>query len=124
MGDGANNHAIQRVLGLTPAIAPPPAIASRGPLFISHLNEGLLIRKVAPTYPKLAMMTRQQGSVILEATIGRDGSIENLRAVSGPPLLLGAAIEAVRQWRYRPYLLNNQPVEVETQITVNFILGQ
>jgi len=124
VGDGANNRAIQRMIGLTPPVTPPPVIASRGPLFISHLNEGLLIRKVAPSYPKLAMIAHQQGSVILEATIARDGSIENLRAVSGPPLLLGAAIDAVRQWRYRPYLLNNQPVEVETQITVNFILGQ
>ena len=124
IGDGANNRAIQRVLGLTPPIAPPPASVSHGPLYISHLNEGLLIRKVAPAYPKLAMIAHQQGSVILEATIARDGSIENLRAVSGPPLLLGAAIDAVRQWRYRPYLLNNQAVEVETQITVNFVLGQ
>ena len=122
--NGTNNHAIDRVLGLKPAVAPPPPAITHGPLHLSHIDEGLLVRKVTPSYPKLAMISRQQGSVVLEATISRDGSIENLRAISGPPLLIGAAIDAVRQWRYRPYLLNDQPVEVETQITVNFSLQQ
>jgi protein TonB len=102
-----------------------PVAASIHPqrIRLSSINEGLLVHKVTPAYPKLAIAAHQQGSVILQATIGRDGTIENLHAISGPALLISAAIEAVKQWRYRPYLLNNQPVEVETQITVNFNLG-
>ena len=68
-------------------------------------------------------MARIQGQVLLQAVISKEGVIENLRVVSGHPMLATAAIEAVRQWRYRPYVLNNEPVEVETQITVNFGLG-
>ena len=60
--------------------------------------------------------------MVLSATISRDGTIENLHVISGHPMLVGAAVEAVRQWRYRPYLLNGQPVEVETQIMVNFTI--
>lgn len=125
-GTGTNNRVIADIIGHAVGNAAPPAPrpSLTSVRLTSQITEGLLIRKVTPSYPKLAMIARQQGSVILEATIARDGSIENLRAVSGPPLLLGAAIDAVRQWRYRPYLLNNQPVEVETQITVNFILAQ
>jgi protein TonB len=64
-----------------------------------------------------------QGVVLLEATIGTDGSIENLHVVSGHPMLVTAAVEAVKQWKYRPYLLNGQPVEVQTQVQVLFNLG-
>jgi protein TonB len=71
----------------------------------------------------LAITTHTQGSVVLQALISRTGEIENLRVVSGSPYLSRAALEAVRQWRYRPYRLNNEPVEVETQIVVNFTLG-
>jgi protein TonB len=86
------------------------------------VNEGDLVRKVLPTYPSLARSARIQGSVVLQAVISKQGLIENLRVLSGHPLLVPAAIEAVRQWRYRPYVLNNEPVEVETQVTVNFSL--
>jgi protein TonB len=103
-----------------PVAAPPPRIA---PVRISHMSEGDLIRKVLPAYPPLARMARIQGQVLLQAVISKEGVIENLRVVSGHPMLAPAAIEAVRQWRYRPYVLNNEPVEVETQITVNFGLG-
>ena len=85
--------------------------------------EGSLIRRVQPTYPPLARSARIQGPVILEAVISKAGTIDNLRVVSGHPMLVGAAIEAVSQWRYRPYILNGEAVEVETQITVNFVLG-
>jgi periplasmic protein TonB len=85
--------------------------------------EGALIQKVQPVYPRLAITTHTQGSVVLQALISRTGEIENLRVVSGSPYLSRAALEAVRQWRYRPYRLNNEPVEVETQIVVNFTLG-
>jgi len=85
--------------------------------------EGALIQKVQPVYPSLALMSHIQGPVVLQALISRAGEIENLRVVSGSPYLSRAALEAVRQWRYRPYRLNNEPVEVETQIVVNFTLG-
>jgi protein TonB len=103
-----------------PVVAPPVAVA---PVRISHVNEGDLVRKVLPTYPSLARSARIQGSVVLQAVISKQGLIENLRVLSGHPLLVPAAIEAVRQWRYRPYVLNNEPVEVETQVTVNFSLA-
>lgn len=89
----------------------------------SGVAEGLLIRQVRPQYPALARSARIQGTVILQAMIGKDGSIEKVRLLSGHPLLVQAAVEAVRQWRYRPYLLNNEPVEVDTTIQVNFTLG-
>jgi periplasmic protein TonB len=102
-------------------VAPPPARVA--PVRISHMSEGDLIHKVLPTYPPLARSARIQGQVVLQAIISRQGAIENLRVLTGPPMLVPAAIEAVRQWRYRPYVLNNEPVEVETQITVNFSLA-
>lgn len=104
-------------------------IIPRGPASIehtvrlSHMSEGDLVHKVLPTYPALARSARIQGAVILQAMIGKSGAIENLRLLSGHPILAPAAIEAVRQWRYRPYILNGEPVEVETQITVNFSLA-
>jgi protein TonB len=87
------------------------------------MSEGDLVRKVLPVYPPLARTARIQGQVVLQAVISKQGAIENLKLLAGHPMLVPAAIEAVRQWRYRPYLLNNDPVEVETQITVNFSLG-
>lgn len=104
-------------------VVPPVAPSIRSVRLTSGVTEGLLIRKVTPLYPTIARQARIQGPVILEATIGRDGTIENLHAISGHPMLTPAAIDAVKQWRYKPYLLNNEPVEVETQITVNFTLG-
>jgi len=89
----------------------------------STILQGSLIRRVQPTYPPLAKSARIQGPVILEAMISKAGTIDNLRVLSGHPMLVGAAIEAVGQWRYRPYILNGEAVEVETQITVNFVLG-
>jgi protein TonB len=84
---------------------------------------GLLIQKVTPTYPPIAKAARVQGTVVLQATISKQGTIEDLKVVSGPPMLQQAALDAVRQWRYRPYLLNNEPVEVETSVQVIFTLG-
>jgi protein TonB len=85
--------------------------------------EGSLIRRVQPVYPPLARSARVQGSVVLSALISKAGTMENLRVLSGHPLLVAAALEAVRQWRYRPYILNAEPIEVETQITVSFSLS-
>jgi protein TonB len=90
---------------------------------ISVIMEGNLVHRVQPQYPPLAIQTHTQGSVVLSAVIGRDGSIENLQVVSGHPMLVPAAIDAVRQWHYHPYVLNGEPIEVNTQVTVNFVLA-
>jgi periplasmic protein TonB len=101
-----------------PRLAPPAT-----PLRVSRMMEGNLIYRVQPAYPPLARQARIQGQVVLRAVISREGAIENLQVLSGHPMLAPAAVEAVRQWRYRPYYLNNSPVEVETQVTVNFVLS-
>jgi periplasmic protein TonB len=105
---------------IVPTVRPTPTVA---PLRVSRMSEGNLIRKVQPAYPALARTARIQGTVVLQAVISKQGAIENLKVLSGHPMLVQAAIEAVSQWRYRPYILNNEPVEVETQITVNFSLA-
>jgi protein TonB len=89
----------------------------------SGVTQGLLQHKVTPTYPQLAKSARVQGSVVLQAVIGKDGTVQNLRVVSGHPMLSQAAIEAVKQWKYKPYMLNGQPTEIDTTIQVNFTLA-
>ena len=84
------------------------------------VTKGLLIYRVEPTYPPLAQQARVQGVVVLTAVIDKRGDVEHLQVVSGHPLLASAAIEAVKQWRYKPFLLNGQPLEVETTVTVTF----
>jgi protein TonB len=83
-----------------------------------------LIRKVTPVYPPLAKQARIQGVVHFTAIIGKDGTIQNLTLLTGHPLLVEAARQAVSQWQYKPTLLNGEPVEVVTQIDVNFTLSQ
>lgn len=90
----------------------------------SIMMEGNLIHRVEPRYPPLAIQARIQGDVVLQAMISRSGMIENLQLVSGHPMLVRAAMDAVRQWRYRPYILNDEPIEVETQVTVKFVLNK
>jgi periplasmic protein TonB len=109
--------------GLNAIVPPPPPTPSAHPPRVSRMMEGNLIYRVQPQYSALARQARVQGIVVLRAMISREGKIENLQVVSGPPLLLKSAIDAVLQWRYRPYYLNNEPVEVETQVTVNFTLS-
>jgi len=87
---------------------------------VSHLSEAQLVNRVEPVYPHVAAIAGIQGQVKLHAIIARDGSIQSLNAISGHPLLVRAALDAVGQWRYRPYYLNGEAVEVETFITVNF----
>lgn len=120
----SNNPVMHSILGVGPTVLPPAVhpTVTRPPL-ISHMMEGNLIHKVQPEYPSLARQARIQGTAVLQAVISREGTIENLQVVSGPPMLVQAAIAAVRQWRYRPYFLNGAAVEVETQVTVNFVLG-
>jgi TonB family protein len=86
------------------------------------VTRGLLIHRVNPVYPPDARRNHVEGKVLLNAVIGTDGSIKNLQVVSGPKELIDSAVGAVQQWRYRPYLLQNRPVEVETTIEVNYLL--
>ena len=104
-----------------PTAAPPtPTRTFR----TSSMMQGSLMQRVEPAYPPLARNARIQGAVVLEAVISKAGTIENLRLISGHPMLVAAAIDAVRQWKYRPYILNDEAIEVETQITVNFVLAK
>ena len=87
------------------------------------VSQGLLVHKVQPEYPPIARQARIQGMVVLQALIGKDGTITNLHVVSGHPMLTNAALAAVKEWKYKPYFLNGEPVEVETTINVNFSLS-
>jgi protein TonB len=87
---------------------------------VSVMSEARLVNRVEPIYPKMAIITNIRGEVKLHAVIARDGSIQSLNVTSGHPILAAAALEAVRQWRYQPYILNGDAVEVETFISVNF----
>jgi len=106
----------------TVTIAKPPA--PKGHVKVSSgVATGLLLSPIRPIYPAIAKAARIQGTVMIEATISRQGTIENLKVTEGPPMLRQAAIDAVAAARYRPFLLNGEPVEVETTIRVIFSLG-
>jgi protein TonB len=119
---GQMGGVIGGIISSTPVAVPKVATPQRVRVS-SGVSSGLLIRRVNPTYPPLARQARIQGVVILQAQISKDGSIENLQLISGHPMLAPAAIEAVKQWKYKPYLLNGEPVEVDTQVQVNFTLA-
>jgi protein TonB len=114
------------VLGgvLSAANSTPPKVAPPQKARVSGgVMQGNLINRVNPQYPAIARQARISGQVILQAVISKSGAIENLKVVSGHPMLINSAMDAVRQWRYKPYLLNGEPVEVETTVTVNFTMG-
>ena len=90
----------------------------------ARVAEANLVHDVAPQYPPEAGRARIEGAVVLMAVIGKDGSVEDVRVESGLPILAQAAVDAVKQWRYRPYLLNGEPVEVDSRITINFTLSR
>ena len=102
------------------------AVATQsGPLRVGgNVQAANLVKKITPAYPALAKSARIQGTVRFTAIIGKDGTIQNLQLVSGHPMLVQSATEAVKQWVYKPTLLNGEPVEVITQIDVNFTLSQ
>jgi protein TonB len=107
--------------GLVPSEAAIPRPA--GALKISQgVSQGLLIKRVQPIYPPNALAMRIQGTVEMEATINKEGNITNLKKISGDPILSRAALEAVKQWRYKPYYLDGQPVDIQTQIAIKFKL--
>ena len=119
---GSMGGVIGSVLSSTPVAVPKIATPTRVRVS-SGVSTGLLIRKVPPAYPPLARQARIQGVVVLQAQISKEGNIQNLQLISGHPMLAPAAIEAVKQWKYKPYLLNGEPVEVDTQVQVNFTLA-
>jgi len=119
---GSMGGVMGSILSTTPVAAPKIATPQRVRVS-SGVVSGLLLRKVQPNYPPLARQARIQGVVVLQAQISKEGAIENLQLISGHPMLAPAAIEAVKQWKYKPYLLNGEPVEVETQVQVNFTLA-
>ena len=100
--------------------SPKPAPSVQRVRLSQGVTKGLLIYRIEPTYPLIAQQARIQGVVVLTAIIGKDGSVQRLQLVNGNPLLAPAAIEAVKKWRYKPFLLNGQAVEIETTVTVTF----
>jgi protein TonB len=106
----------------SPPPPPPPLAVKVEPYRVSHMEQADLVHRVNPAYPPLARQARVQGVVVLEAVINKEGAIESLRVVTGHPLLNQAAVDAVKQWRYRPLMLNGEPTEVITTVTVTFTL--
>ncbi|MGC2331795.1 MAG: TonB family protein [Candidatus Acidiferrales bacterium] len=103
---------------------PPPKPVQTGPVRIGgNVMQAKAIDRVQPVYPAIARAAHVQGTVVLHAIISKDGTVQQLQLVSGPPLLVNAAMDAVRQWRYSPTELNGEPVEVDTTIQVVFTLG-
>jgi protein TonB len=120
---GTMGGVLGSVMSSVPTAVPKAATPQR--VRVSQgVSQGLLIHKVTPQYPPLAQQARIQGTVVLQALIGKDGTIQNLHVISGHPMLTNAALAAVKEWQYKPYYLNGEPVEVETTINVNFTLGQ
>jgi periplasmic protein TonB len=105
-------------------VSPQPVRPSVPVRIANGVQSAKLVFGPRPAYPPLARATRVQGTVKIQAVIGRDGAIKDLQVISGPPLLIAVAIEAVRQWRYLPTLLNGDAVEVVTDIDVNFTIGR
>jgi protein TonB len=123
MGGGTAGGVMGGILG---GIGSGPTVKAAPPKKLSissGVMAGNLLEKTIPQYPAIAKAARIQGTVVLQATISKNGTIQNLRVVSGPPMLQQAALDAVRSWRYKPYLLNGDPVEVETTVNVVFNLG-
>lgn len=120
------------IIGSVPSAAPPPpppakkaeAAAPQRIRVGGNVRPPRLIRQPSPIYPMLAKQARVQGVVTLHAIIAKDGTIQELKVVSGHPLLVPAALEAVKQWLYEPTLLNGEPVEVDMQLDVHFTLNQ
>jgi periplasmic protein TonB len=122
---GSMGGVLGGVIGGLGSAPPPPKPKQTGPLRVGgNVQAARLVNKVTPIYPPLARQTRISGIVRLHAIISKDGAIKELEVVSGHPLLQQAALDAVRQWRYQPTLLNGDPVEVDTTIDVIFSLNQ
>jgi protein TonB len=122
---GSMGGVLGGVIGGMGGAPPPPRPHQTGPLRVGgNVQAARIINRVQPSYPPLARQTRISGTVRLHAIIGKDGTIQQLEVMNGHPLLQQAALDAVRQWRYQPTLLNGEPVEVDTTIDVIFSLNQ
>ena len=122
---GSMGGVLGGVIGGMGGAPPPPKPKQTGPLRVGgNVQAARIINRVQPVYPPLARQTRISGTVRLHAIIGKDGMIQQLEVMNGHPLLQQSALDAVRQWRYQPTLLNGEPVEVDTTIDVIFSLNQ
>lgn len=124
--DGVIGVMLDALARTGPPPPPPAQTRAKQPTRIKvggQVEAARLIYQPKPSYPHLALVTRIQGIVRLEAIISNDGRVQNLKVLSGHPLLVNAALDAVAQWRYQPTLLNGEPVEVQTEVDVNFVLG-
>ena len=128
VASGVPNGVVGEMLNSAPSV--PVLAKSPVPMPVKRIRvaarvaEANLINDVKPQYPPEAGRARLEGAVVLMAVIGKDGSVQDVRVESGLPLLAQAAIDAVKQWRYRPYLWNGEPVEVDSRITINFTLSR
>ena len=120
---GSMGGVIGGIIGQTQTTAVPKVATPQRVRVSQGVSEGLLMHRVQPIYPQLARAARIAGTVVCKPRSVKMARIQNLKLVSGHPMLAPAAIEAVKQWKYRPYFLNGEPVEVDTQITVNFTLA-
>jgi periplasmic protein TonB len=121
VASGSSDAALAGIVSATSNHIPAPSAA--GGLRVSQgVVQGLVIKKVAPIYPQQALQMHLQGSVVLQANISKEGKITNVRAISGDAMLARAASDAVRQWKYKPYVLNGEAVGIQSEITVKFTL--
>jgi len=121
---GGTGNVLGGLIGSGPAGPPPPKAATPSRIRVGgNVEAASLVNKVTPLYPPIAKTAHVSGTVVLHAIISKDGSIQELQYVSGPPLLMKSAMDAVKEWRYKPTMLNGEPVEVDTTIDVVFTLG-
>ena len=114
----ANDSSLSSLISSAPSTVARPSLAT---IKVSQgVSQGLVIKRVQPKYPPSSLSAHSQGAVQIEATIDKEGNVTNLKVLKGDPILAKAALDAVRQWRYKPYYLDGEPVEIQTQITVNF----
>lgn len=121
---GTGNGVLSGIIGSGGSGPPPPPTKAPSRIRVGgNVQAASLVNKVTPQYPPIAKTAHVSGTVILHAIIAKDGSIQELQYMSGPPLLMKSAMDAVREWRYKPTMLNGDPVEVDTTISVVFSLG-
>lgn len=119
---GSAGGVLGGIIGGAPGLAPPPKPPERIRIG-GNVMAARIISQPSPVYPAIARTARIQGTVVLHGIIGKDGTVKEIQYLSGPPLLMHSCMDAVRQWRYSPYLLNNEPVEVDTTISCVFKMG-
>jgi periplasmic protein TonB len=121
---GSAGGVLGGIIGGVGSNMPPPPKATPARIRVGgNVQAAKMVRQIMPVYPPIAKTAHIAGTVVLHAVIAKDGSVEDLQYVSGPPLLMKSAMDAVKQWRYQPTQLNGDPVEVDTTISVVFTLG-